>query len=162
MHQRGKSPETSSYEPQLAHSTRLPKPPGYNLEWSRVTPIQDTLIIRPSAKASHHEHHLKLCRKPFLVHYHWTKTALRTSHAARRNLVPDRLAGISHRQAPSAIQKPCRSVTTWRDTPCRQAPYTSSGHCDYFRYLSPSGSPRAARHHTSSAMLLVFGISLGS
>jgi len=32
---------TSPYEPQLAHSTGLPKPPGYNLEWSRVTPIQD-------------------------------------------------------------------------------------------------------------------------
>ena len=65
--------QTSPYEPQLAHSTELPKPPGYNLEWSRITPIQDTLVARPPVKAS---------------------------HAARRNLAPDRLAGITHRQAP--------------------------------------------------------------
>jgi len=32
------------YEPQPTHSTGLPKPPGYNLEWSRVTPIQDALV----------------------------------------------------------------------------------------------------------------------
>jgi len=54
---------TSPYEPQLAHSTGLPKPPGYNLEWLRVTPIQVTLVTRPPAKASHHEHPLKRCRK---------------------------------------------------------------------------------------------------
>ena len=53
---------TSPYEPQIAHSTGLPKPPGYNLEWSCVTPIRVTLVIGPPAKASRHEHHLKLCR----------------------------------------------------------------------------------------------------
>jgi len=31
----------------LAHSTGLPKPPGYNLEWPRVTPIQATLVTGP-------------------------------------------------------------------------------------------------------------------
>jgi len=36
MHWRGQPSETSLYEPQLAHSTGLPKPPGYNLEWPRV------------------------------------------------------------------------------------------------------------------------------
>ena len=60
---RGQSSETSSYEPQSAHSTGLPKPPGYNLKWSRVTPIQDALVTRPPTKASHHEHPLKRCRK---------------------------------------------------------------------------------------------------
>jgi len=54
---------TSPYEPPLAHSTGLPKPPGYNLEWSRVTPIQDTLVTGPPAKASHHEPPFKRCRK---------------------------------------------------------------------------------------------------
>jgi len=54
---------TSPYEPQLAHSTGLPKPPGYNLEWSRVTLIQDTLVTGPPAKSSHHDHPLKRCRK---------------------------------------------------------------------------------------------------
>ena len=34
----------------LAHSTGLPKPPGYNFEWPRVTPIQVTLIIGPPTK----------------------------------------------------------------------------------------------------------------
>ena len=102
MHWRGQSPETSPYEPQLAHSTRFPKPPSYNQEWSHVTPIRDTLVTGPPAKASHHEHHLKVCRKPFLSRHHWTKTAWRASHAARRNLGPDHLASITHRQAPSA------------------------------------------------------------
>ena len=32
--------------------TGLPKPPGYNLEWPCVTPIQVTLVTRPPAK--HH------------------------------------------------------------------------------------------------------------
>ena len=57
---------TSPYEPQLAHCTGLPKPPGYNLEWSHVTPIRVTLVTGPPAKASHHEHHLKLCRNLYL------------------------------------------------------------------------------------------------
>ena len=34
----------------LAHSTGLPKPSGYNLEWPRVTPIQVTLVTRPLTK----------------------------------------------------------------------------------------------------------------
>jgi len=91
---------TSPYEPQLAHSTGLPKPPGYNLEWSRVTPIRVTLVIGPPAKALHHEHHLKLCRnlssrtftelKPPSAHPtsldgHWVQTAWRASHTARRH-----------------------------------------------------------------------------
>ena len=38
----------------LAHSTRLPKSPGYNLEWPRVIPIQVALIIWPPTK-----HHIK-------------------------------------------------------------------------------------------------------
>ena len=93
---------TSPYEPQLAHSTGLPKPPGYNLQWSRVIPIRVTLVTGPPAKVSHHVPHLKLCRKLFIVHYHWTKITWRASHAARRNLAPDRLAGITHRQTPRA------------------------------------------------------------
>jgi len=63
IHWRGQSSETSPYEPQPAHSTGLRKPPGYNLEWSRVTPIQDALVTGPPAKASHHEHPLKQWRK---------------------------------------------------------------------------------------------------
>jgi len=51
----------------LAHSTGLPKPPGYNLEWPHVTPIQDTLVTGPLVKASHHEQHLKLCRNPHRI-----------------------------------------------------------------------------------------------
>jgi len=91
---------TSPYEPQLAHSTGLPKPLGYNLEWSRVTPIHVTLITGPPAKALHHEHHLKLCRnlssctitetKPLGAHptspsKHWVQTAWRASHTATRH-----------------------------------------------------------------------------
>jgi len=74
-------PHRTSHE--LAHSTGLPKPPSYNLECPRVTPIQVTLVIGPPAKASHHDTHLKLCKNP--------------SRVARQNLVPDRLVDISHR-----------------------------------------------------------------
>ena len=38
-------PRRTSHD--LAHSTRLLKPSGYNLEWPRVTPIQVTLVTRP-------------------------------------------------------------------------------------------------------------------
>jgi len=48
----------------LAHSTRLPKPPGYNLEWPRVTLIQVTLVTWSPTKASYHDLHPKLCRNP--------------------------------------------------------------------------------------------------
>jgi len=100
VHWRGQSFETSSYEPQLAHSTRLPKPPSYNLEWSRVTPIRDALVTGPPAKASHHEHHPKPCRNPSSrtnsapkppgapfasLGGTWFQTAWRTSHTARRH-----------------------------------------------------------------------------
>jgi len=46
----GNLPEPCRTSHDLAHSTRLPKPPGYNLEWSHVTPIQVTLVTRPLAK----------------------------------------------------------------------------------------------------------------
>jgi len=39
-----------------------------------------------------------------LAHQLCTKTAWHASRVARRKLVLDRLAGISHRQAPSTIQ----------------------------------------------------------
>ena len=83
----------------LAHSTRLPKRPGYNLKWQRVTPIQVTLVIGPPAKAMHLDPHPKLCRN----HHHeptlhpkspgvplaspggtWFQTAWRASHTAKR------------------------------------------------------------------------------
>ena len=55
-------PRCTSHD--LAHSTGLLKLPGYNLEWPRVTPIQVTLVISPSEKASHHDLHPKQCRNP--------------------------------------------------------------------------------------------------
>jgi len=61
---KGNHPELHCTSHDLAHSTGLPKPPGYNLEWSHVTPIQVTLVIGPPAKASHHDLHPKLCRNP--------------------------------------------------------------------------------------------------
>jgi len=91
---------TSPYKPQLAHSTGLPKPPGYNLEGSRVNPIRVTLVTGRPAKASHHEHHLKLCRnlssrtitepKPLGAHLtlpgkHSVQTTKRASHTARHH-----------------------------------------------------------------------------
>jgi len=58
----GNHPEPRHTSHDLAHSAGLSKPPGYNLEWPRVTPIQVTLVIGPPAKASHHDLHPKLCR----------------------------------------------------------------------------------------------------
>jgi len=84
----------------LAHSTGLPKPPGYNLEWPRLNPIQVTLVTGPPAKASHHDLHPKLCRIPprdQTLHPKpsgaplaslggtWFQTACRTRHAARHH-----------------------------------------------------------------------------
>jgi len=107
----------SPYEPQLAHSNGLPKPPGYNLEWSRVTLIQVALITGPPAKASHHEHHLKLCRnlsshitteqKPSGAHLTslggiWVQTAWRASHTARRH-TPTESSLHRHRRVDSAL-----------------------------------------------------------
>ncbi|QCD79408.1 hypothetical protein DEO72_LG1g3048 [Vigna unguiculata] len=43
-------PEPIRTSHDLAHSTGLPKPSGYNLEWPRVTPIQVALVTRPLAK----------------------------------------------------------------------------------------------------------------
>ena len=78
----------------LAHSIGLPKPPGYNLEWPHVTPIQDTLVTKPPAKASHREHHLKMCTNPPCVP---TLHACHASRVVRRNLVPNRPADTSRR-----------------------------------------------------------------
>ena len=108
---------TSPYEPQLAHSTGLPKPPVYNLELSRATPIRVTLVTGTPAKASHHEHHLKLCRnlssrtitepKPLGAHLtspskHWVQTAWRASHTARRH-APAEPSLHRHHLADSAL-----------------------------------------------------------
>jgi len=140
----------------LAHSTGLPKPPGHNLEWSRVTPKQDTLVIGPQPK-----HRIMNITESFVeilcVHQLYTKTARRASRVARRNLVPDPLAGISHHQAPSALQKPCRSVTAWRTQLCRRRHSQAVATTTVFETLPPGGWLHVVRHHTSSTMLLVFG-----
>jgi len=60
----GNHPKPRRMSHNLAHSTGLPKPPGYILEWPRVTPIQVTLVTGPPAKASHYDTHPKLCRSP--------------------------------------------------------------------------------------------------
>jgi len=143
----------------LAHSVGLPKPPGYDLEWPLVTPIQVTLITRPPAKAPHQDTHPKLCRNPPLeptLHQKppdtpltslgktWFQTAWRTSHTARR-------------QTPSiasvALLPPGRTHTAAK----RHAHAVATA--TVFGYLSPGGLPSAARRHTISAMLLVSGIS---
>jgi len=52
------------------------------------------------------KHHIKnitqSCIQIILAHQFCTKTTWRASRVARRNMVPNRLAGISHHQAPSA------------------------------------------------------------
>ena len=117
---------TSPYEPQLAHSTGLPKPPGYNLEWSRVTPIRVTLVTGPPAKASDHEHHLKLCR----------------NHSSRTITKPKPLVRISRRQAntpPHAtrLQHHHCNVTARRTPPRRRAPLAATA---WHTYLAPPGA----------------------
>jgi len=46
----GNLPEPIRTSHDLAHSTGLPKPPSYNLEWPRVIPIQVAFVIGPPAK----------------------------------------------------------------------------------------------------------------
>ena len=46
----GNLPEPIRTSHNIAHTIGLPKPTGYNLEWPRVTPIQVTLITRPTTK----------------------------------------------------------------------------------------------------------------
>jgi len=55
----GNLPELIRTSHDLTHSTGLPKPRGYNLEWPRVTPIQVALIIGPN-KASCQDLHPNL------------------------------------------------------------------------------------------------------
>jgi len=150
---------TSPYEPQLAHSTGLPKLPGYNLEWSHVTPIRVTLITGRPAKASHHEHHLKLCRNlsshidtepnpPGAYHTslgeNWAQTAWWASHTARRH-APAESSLHCHRRADSIMPSgalhcssppgaPSHAVK--RQPPSR--PFVSS-----FRLVGPSLPPGA-------------------
>jgi len=50
----GNLPEPIRTSHDLAHSIGLSKPPGYNLEWPRVTPIEVALVTRPPTK-----HHIK-------------------------------------------------------------------------------------------------------
>jgi len=70
----------------------------------------------------YHEHLLKRCRKlprtPSLY-----QNRLRTSDAARQNLAPDRLTGITHHQAPSANR-------------IRTAPSSPGGHLPTTRRLA--------------------------
>jgi len=133
------------YEPQPAHSTRLPKPPGYNLEWSRVTPIRDALVTGPPAKVSHHEHHLKLRKnlsshtiiapKPPRVHLTllgeiWFQTAWRASHTARRQMPSRNSATPSPPSGPQA---------------CRQAQRTIKASVVPFPLAKPTLPPGASR-----------------
>jgi len=80
----------------LAHSTRFPKPVGYNLEWPRVTPIQVALVIGPLAK-----HHIKTfiqsCVESSSQSNSAPKIALYITRVARRKLVSDRLTVSSCR-----------------------------------------------------------------
>jgi len=140
----------------LARSTGLPKPPSYNLEWPRVTPIQVTLVTGPSEK-----HRIKTSiqsRVEFSSQSNSTaKTAWCITHVARQKLVPDRQAVSSRRQATSASKCLYQTTFTRRSLPYRQAPHGSSGYYHFFGSLSLEGSSRVARRHTNSAMLLVFG-----
>jgi len=81
---------------------------GYTSNW---TPSQ----------SSHHEHHLKLCRNLSSRTITEPKP-LSASHVARRTLGPNRLAGITHRQAPRTCRIITCTVNAWRTSPCRQAP----------------------------------------
>ena len=168
IHWRGQSSETSSYEPQPAHSTGLPKPPGYNLEWSRVSPIQDALVTGPPTKASHHDHTLKRCWKLSSSTITGPKSPGTHLTSLGRILAPNRLAGISHCQAPSTSTVSHCSVTAWRfwlappgahrlpglllpcpawrHPPYRQAPCAPSDHCHSLRLyrLAPRSTPPGA------------------
>jgi len=75
----------------LAHSIGFPKPPSYNIEWSRVTPIRTPLITGPQTN-----HRLKTSIQSrvesFTQSNSTLETAWRFTHVARRKLVLDRLA----------------------------------------------------------------------
>jgi len=47
----GNHPKPRRTSHDLTHSTGLPKPLGYKLEWPRVTPIQDTLVTGPPSQS---------------------------------------------------------------------------------------------------------------
>ena len=139
----------------LAHSSGLPKPPGYNLEWPRVTPIQVALITRPQTK-----HHIKTSIKSYVEPSTQSKSAhgivWRLHRIVGRNWALDHLASIPHHQAPSAFQCSCQPNSAWRNHPFHQAPHESSGLCHYFGSLPLGGLSHVARCHSSSAILLVF------
>jgi len=114
----------------LTHSIGLPKPPGYNLEWSCVTPI-------------HHDLHSKLCRNPPrdpTLHLKlsgaplaslgktWFQTAWRyhTTLGAKR---------------PSVLLSP---IFAWRKIPCcrrHASPVVTAIVLDLYRLAARSTSP---------------------
>jgi len=95
----GQSTGTHSYEPRSHTLHWTSKPPSYNLERPRVTPIQATLVTRPPAK-----HRLKTsiqsCVESFTQSNSAPETTWCLTHIARRKLVPNHLADTLRRQAP--------------------------------------------------------------
>ena len=122
----GNHPKPRRTSHDLAHSTGLPKPPGYNLEWPCVTPLQDALVIGPPTKASAPKSpgaHLMPLGEI------WFQTAWRASRTAKRQApnrslaVPSPLgAPISRRQAPNTFQAFCFTIPSSETNPTAMCP----------------------------------------
>ena len=140
----GNHPKPHRTSHNFAHSTGLSKPPGYNLEWPRVTPIQVTLITRPLAK-----HHLmtsfKAVQESSSRSNSSPKTAWCTFHVARRHTLSRaytrsfHLGGITFSARHHALQA---SLVF---------PYHLAAHPK-----PPGITPQAPRRHTSSVTATSF------
>jgi len=141
----------------LAHFTGLSKPPGYNLEWSRVTPIQATLVTGPLANhrlKTFIQSYVDLLRNPPL-HPESPSASL---CATGRTRAPSRLAVTSHHQAPRTFRVLCLTISDWQDHPTarhRVIPVAVATILGSYRLAARLALPSAI---PVLPMLLVFGI----
>jgi len=129
-----------------------------------------TLVTGPLAKASHHEHPLKLCRTfphaPSLNQNRLARIPRRQAHTRFRppdghhtppgatrlqhhhcivtaGRTPPCRHRLTHLPAPpgaTALSGPLLYHTAWRNYPYRQAPCVNSGHCHWFVFRPLGGS----------------------
>jgi len=78
-----------------------------------------------------------------------------SAHTPPSEIVPDRLAVFTHRQAPASSQTHCFLVTAWRSSTLPAKRLLMQGSLTL--RLSPGGDQQAARRHIRCILQLIFG-----
>ena len=144
----GNHPKPRRTSHDLAHSTRLPKPPSCNLEWPRVTPIQVTLVTGPQPK-----HHIMTFIQSYveLLHSNQLCTQNRLARLSRRQAELGSKPPSGHLTLPCAKRLP--KILSHRHRMAhlsrRQA---QSSFQDFYYTIPPGETNPAARHHARTVV----------